>query len=827
MSKLREELKVPVDKLRWRLDKNTLGFASTDELAKLDDIVGQPRGVKAFRFAMQMNKRGYNVFVTGEPGIGRMEAVKKMLYDIAAEEKAPDDLCYVNNFKNPESPILLRFKAGDGQIFKNEMADLIEKLKTNVPQLFEGEEYMMRRKEIMEAYENKTAEFFQGLDKKVRDMGFTLVQIAGRQRPQLLPVVDGEPTPIPALEQKVNNGRFPREEFDQIKEKYDQLKNDIDKIFMEVRDLQKDLQEKSRKFDRMMFRNLASLEFQPLFDKYDGEKIQAYLTAALNELTDHIEIFMEPPQAQNVPAGMQAMMMQAVNSFQPYEVNLLVDNVEQKKKPVIIESYPTYRNLFGTIERIVDRSGVWRTDFSKVKAGSFLKANGGYLVLNLIDILTEPGVWQALKRALKTEVMEIQTFDPFYWFTSTGLKPEPIQMEIKVIILGDPYLYYLLRHFDKDVEKIFKVRADFDDTMDKNDETLEQLSRLIRTITLEGQLKPLDGSAVAALFEHLVRVSGRQEKISIKAALITDLLWEADSLAGHDGDEQIGEKHIELAVTERIYRGNLIEEKIQEMIDRGSLLIDTVGEEVGQVNGLAVFDLGDYRFGRPSRITATTSMGGEGVINIEREAEMGGHIHNKGVLILSGYLRRMYAQDKPLSVSASIAFEQSYSGVEGDSASSTELYCLLSSLAEVPIRQSVAVTGSVNQKGEVQAIGGVNEKIEGFFDVCRKKGLTGDQGVLIPHSNIKDLMLRKDVVQAVAEGRFHVWGVQTIDQGLEILTGLQAGRRDAKNHYPAKSINGKVDAKLLALARGLKEFGGGDEKKKKGGGKKGACACDA
>lgn len=814
MNTLREELKVPVEKLRWRLDSSTLGFASTSEIEKLEDIMGQARGVQAFRLAMQMNKRGYNVFVTGEPGIGRMEAVKKMLSDIAAEEKAPDDLCYVNNFKNPESPLLLRFKAGDGQVFKKDMADLIEKLKTDVPQLFEGEEYMSRRKEIMEAYENKTAEFFQGLDKKVRDMGFTLVSIAGRQRPQLLPVVDGEATPLPALEQKVKNGRFPKEEFDQIKEKYDQLKNDIDKIFIEVRDLRKDLQEKSIKFDRMMFRNLASLEFEPLFEKYNGEKVQLYLNAALNELTEHIEIFMESQQDQSVPPGMQVIMMQASNPFQPYEVNLLVDNAEQKKKPVIIETYPTYRNLFGTIERIVDRSGVWRTDFSKVKAGSFLKANGGYLVLNLIDILSEPGVWQALKRALKTEVMEIQTYDPFYWFTSTGLKPESIDMEIKVVIIGDPYLYYLLRHFDKDVKRIFKIRADFDNTMDRNDESLEQLTRFIRTVTVEEEIKSLDGSAVAALFEHLVRISGRQEKISIKAALITDILCEADILADHDGAEQISEKHIEQAVEERIYRANLIEEKIQEMIDRGSLLIDTDGEEVGQVNGLAVFDLGDYRFGRPSRITATTSMGREGVINIEREAELSGHIHNKGVLILNGYLRRMYAQDKPLAVSASIAFEQSYSGVDGDSASSTELYCLLSSLAEVPISQGIAVTGSVNQKGEVQSIGGVNEKIEGFFDVCRRKGLTGGQGVVIPHSNVKDLMLRKDVVRAVEDGTFQVWAVKTIDQGLEILTGLQAGSRDKTNKYPPESINGKVDEKLLALAKGLKEFGNGEEKKK-------------
>jgi len=668
----------------------------------------------------------------------------------------------------------------------------------------------------MEAYEKKTTDFFKGLDKKVKDMGFSLVQVAmgQQQRPQLMPIVDGEPIPMGMLEQKMEKGRFPRKEYDDIKQKYDQLKEEIDKIFLEVRELQKDLQEKGRKFDRMMFRNLASEQFQPLLDKYGGEKIQSYLQGALNDLTENIDIFMAEQQGQNLPPGL--MMMQPGDRFQPYEVNLLVDNAEQKTPPVIIESYPTYRNLFGNIERIVDRSGVWRTDFSKITVGSFLKANGGYLVLNLIDILTEPGVWPALKRALKTEEMEIQTFDPFYWFTSTGLKPEPIKMEIKVVLLGNPYLYYLLRYFDEDVPRIFKVRADFDSSMDKSEDAIAQLARVVRTSTEREKLRALDPSGAAALFEYLVRLTGRQEKIAISSPLITDLLTEADTLAGSENAGIISGRHIEQIIEDRIYRTNLLEEKMQEMIDRGSLLIDTEGQVTGQVNGLAVIDLGDHRFGRPSRITATTSMGREGVINIERESQMGGNIHNKGVFILSGYLRRMYAQDKPLSVSASIAFEQSYSGVEGDSASSTELYALLSSLAEVPIRQGIAVTGSVNQQGEIQAIGGVNEKIEGFFEVCRKKGLTGEQGVLIPSSNVQDLMLRKEVVEAVDQGRFNVWAVATINQGLEILTGEIAGERDEKGSYPEGSINARVNAKLFDLARKMKEFAAGEETKDKG-----------
>lgn len=815
---------VPVAKLRWSVDPAGLAKAAAGKGGGGDEIIGQPRGVQAFRFAMQMNKSGYNVFVTGRPGIGRLEAVKKLLAEIAGKEKSPDDLCYVNNFKSPEAPILLRFKAGEGRRFKEAMRQVLERLKSQVPQLFESEEYINRRKEITSAYEKKTTEFFKGLDKRVREMGFSLVQISGasQQRPQLMPMVDGEPVPLPVLEERVEKGRFPREEFEQIRDKFETLKKEIDKIFLDIRELQKDLQEKGQKFERMMFRNLASEQFRAVQEAHEDPKVRAYLEAVLDDLSDNIPIFM-PDGQPNPPAGMLA----AGDQFQPYQVNLLVDNAEQKHPPVIIESYPAYRNLFGTVERIVDRSGVWRTDFSKIQAGSFLKANGGYLVLNLLDLLTEPGVWPALKRALKTEAMEIQTFDPFYWFTSSGLKPEAIAMEIKVVVLADPRLYYLLRYYDEEVSKIFKVRADFDSSMDRDEEAIGRLAGAIRATVENEKLRPLDPSALAVLLEHMVRVTGRQEKIAVSTPLLADLLGEADQLASRDGGKKILGRHVEQALDERIYRANLIEEKMQEMIDRGSLLIDTTGAEVGQVNGLAVISLGDYMFGRPSRITAVTSMGREGVINIEREAELGGAIHNKGVLILSGYLRRMYAQDKPLSVSASLAFEQSYSGVDGDSASSTELYALLSSLAEVPIRQDIAVTGSVNQKGEVQAIGGVNEKIEGFFEVCRKKGLTGTQGVMIPASNVQDLMLRREVVEAVAAGRFHVWAVQNINEGLEILTGRPAGERDPKKGYPAGSVNRLVDDKLLKLAKGLQAFSAGragDQKSgraKKPAGKKG------
>jgi lon-related putative ATP-dependent protease len=814
---------VPVEKLRWRLDPASLPFAATDELEPLIEIIGQDRGVEAVKVGMGMNKTGYNVFVTGLANTGRMSTVKKLLEEISKKDgRIPDDLCYVNNFKNPEAPALLRLKPGAGRKFKRDIRDFVEALKKEVPQLFESQEYLNRKKEIMVEYENKGKSFFKDLDKKVREEGFALVdiQVGQVKRPEVMPLVDGNPTHIDQLEGMVEKGRFPKDEFEVLKEKQHKLREEIDQIFLELRDLQKEVQETIEKMDRLMFMKMAAEMAAPIREKYKNQEVDKFLTDMLEDMADHLQIFASQPQ-QAIP-GLPFFMPEG-DSFQPYQVNLLVDNAEQKGPPVRVESYPTYRNLFGSIERIVDRSGVWRTDFSKIKAGSIIKANGGYLVVNLLDALIEPGVWPALKRALKTKKMEIQTYDPFYLFTTTGMKPEPIDMDLKVVVIADEYLYYLLHAYDEDTKKIFKVRADFDTSMKKTDRAIRQFAEFLKRKTEEDKLKHLDRTAVSALVEQAVRMTGRQEKISTAFPILTDLVREADFWATEEKQEVIQERHIDKAIETRIYRSNLIEEKIQEMIDRGTLMIDADGEVVGQVNGLAVYSLGDYMFGKPTRITASTSMGRAGIINIEREAELSGSTHNKGILILSGYLRKKFAQDKPLTMSASIAFEQSYSGVDGDSASSTEIYALLSSLSNVPIRQYIAVTGSVNQKGEVQAIGGVNQKIEGFFDCCRAKGLNGKQGVMIPESNVQDLMLRKDVLEAVKKKEFHVYAVKTIDEGIEILTGKNAGEMMPDGNYPEGTINALVNEKLKALAEGLKAFGGEEvpEDKKTGTGKKG------
>ena len=807
---------VPHENLRWRLDPSTFPVNTTEDLEPLEEIIGQKRAVEALKFGMGIDRQGYNVFVTGMAGSGRMSTVKRLLKEMSKKHRVPDDLCYVSNFKNTDSPILLRLKSGEGVTFKNDVNSFVEALRKQIPQIFESQEYINLKKEVMGAYESKGKSFFKSLDEKVKKEGFALVdiQIGQMKRPEVMPIVDGNPMHIDQVEAMVEKERYPKDEFETMKEKYTRLREEIEQIFLDLRDLQKEVQEKIEEMDRVTFMKNASDLSAPILKKHKGKPIKEYLKNMLEDMADNLQIFMPQPQAQ-IPGITPAIP--GMDHLQPYMVNLLVDNSKQKAPPVIVESYPTYRNIFGSIERIVDRAGVWRTDFSKIKAGSLIKAIGGYLVINLMDAILEPGVWQALKRALNSEKLEIQTYDPFYLFTTSGLKPEPIDLDVKVVVVSDAYLYNLLLNYDQDVKKVFKVRADFDAAMDKNEATILQIARFIKRKTEEEGLRSFDRTAVAALVEQAVRMTGRQEKISTSFSEITDLIRESDYFAGQKNGRIVKEDHVEKAVEARRLRSSKVEEQLQEMIDRGTLMIDVEGAVVGQVNGLAVYSTGDYAFGKPSRITASTSMGRAGIIDIERESDMSGNTHNKGVLILSGYLRKKYAQDKPLTMSASIAFEQSYGGVDGDSASSTEIYALLSSLSGVPIKQNIAVTGSVNQKGEIQAIGGVNEKIEGFFDCCLKKGAKNNQGVMIPESNTKDLMLRKDVVEAARRGRFHIYPVKTIDEGTEILTGKKAGTKNAKGVYPKGTINYMVDQKLKELAEGLKDFDNSDEKEKKRG----------
>jgi ATP-dependent Lon protease len=651
-------------------------------------------------------------------------------------------------------------------------------------------------------------------ESRAKKEGFAVVQVqvGPFTRPDVVPMVAGNAMALDQLENLVDQGQFPRENFENLKGKYSQLSAEMEQILKETRKVEKTIQDELVALDKSAISHLVEGRIGDIREKYKQPKIHAYLDEVKDSILENPSRFQPKPEAPQLPIPGLTLPTPG-DTFTEFQVNVLVDNAEIKGAPVIIETSPTYRNLFGTIERSWGMGGIGKTDFTKIKGGSFLRANGGYLVLNAIDVLIEPGVWLALKRTMRNRSMEMQSFDPFYLFASSALKPEPIEVKVKVVMIGDAYLYETLYWVDEDFKKVFKIKADFDTVMERKNETQMQYASFIQKICHDENLLPFDRSGVAAVIEYGVRLAGRQKKLSTEFHRITDILREASYWAKKDKSDTVMEKHVDQAIAEKIYRKKMVEDKIQEMIDDGMILIDSDGAAVGQVNGLSVYDLGEYAFGKPSRITAKTSMGKSGIINIEREAELSGRTHNKGVLILGGYLRGKYAQDKPLTLTASLAFEQSYGGVDGDSASSTEVYAILSSLSGLPIRQDLAVTGSVNQNGEVQPIGGVNQKIEGFFGVCQNRGLTGKQGVMIPHQNVGDLMLHKDVVEAVAAGKFHIYPVRNIDQGVEVLTGVPAGEKSKDGAYPAGTVNSLVDQRLQDLAKRMKEFEAEEEKK--------------
>jgi len=798
---------VPIEKLRWKCDLSNLNIKTTDDLKPGKKILGQERALKATKLGLEMEYLGYNLFVTGKAGTGRSTTIKMLLEGRKREGVEFDDKCYVNNFKNPDMPQAINLPAGQGKLLKKDMENLISSLRKKIPLIFESKRYQANKKSIIEDLKNKQKEMVKKFEKRVNKENFTLVQIQMGiyTKPEILPIITGKPINLDKLESMVESKQFSEKDFKIIQKKYNELSSQLSEISKEISNIEKDLYQKLSSLDYKMVLPMVEELISELEEKYKNKKINLYFDEIKESILNNIERF-QGKKEKETPAIPGLVILPPKDDFKDYEVNVLVDNSETKSSPVIIETTPSYKNLFGTIERALDKYGHWVTDFTKIKAGSLLRANGGFLVLNALDTLIEPGVWPALKRTLLNRKIITQTYDPFYMFTTSALKPEPIECDTKVIMIGDPFLYYLLYSYDEDFKKIFKVRADFDSVTKKDNNSIYQYACFIQNICQREKLRPFDKSGLAMVIEYAIRLAGRQNKLSTQFNNLVDVLREANYWAKEENSSVVSEKYVDKAITEKIERLRLIEEKIQEMIEEGTIMIDCKGMAIGQVNGLSLYDLGEYSFGKPTRITAKTSMGRAGIINIEREADLSGKTHNKGVLILSGYLRAKYAQDKPLTVSASICFEQSYSGVEGDSASSTEVYALLSSLADLPLRQDLAVTGSINQNGEIQPIGGVNQKIEGFYDVCKAKGLTGTQGVMIPTLNISDLMLRKDVVEAIKEGKFHIYQVETIDQGIEILTGAKAGERKEDETFEKNTVNYLVNEKLGKFATKLKEF---------------------
>ena len=789
------------EQIRWRCDVSRLKPSAKSVKESFPTILGQDRAVRAITTGLDMNYPGYNIYVSGDSGTGRNTTVNYLLEKHNVKGAAPPDICYVNNFTRPDMPTVLKFPAGEGCKFRKEMCAMIDRLGTSIPKVFESEKVQAQRDELIQQYGQKQKENVAAFEAKAKQSNFVIVQIqiGPYTRPDVLPLIGDQPVPLERLAEQVEEGRIAQEEVDKIIERQKELSAELVKIFKENQKLQRELEEKLVNLDQDIVNPLISDLLDHIRDRFAGDKVAAYLDSVLESLLANLDLFRD---TQSTPEQTQEKNARRAE----YEVNVLVDNSTRKNAPIVFENSPTFSKLFGTIERELDPRGRWRTDFTKIRSGSLLLANGGYLVLNAMDVLIEPGVWNTLKRVLKTRKTEIQSYEPLFMIATSAVKPEPIQVDVKVVMIGDPFLYRILFDADQDFKKIFKIKADFDSEMKNEKENQLKYAEFIRRMSRSEDILEFAPSGVGAVTEFGVRLAGRRNKLSTRFNQIADLLREASYLAKKKNAKRVEAEHVEQALEESIERHNLIEEKIQEMIEQGTIMIDTEGSEIGQVNGLSVISLGDYMFGRPSRITAQVAMGRQGIINIERESALSGPTHDKGVLILGGYLRGCFAQDKPLSISASICFEQSYSGVDGDSASSAEIYALLSQLSEAPIRQEIAVTGSVNQKGEIQPIGGVNEKIEGFFKVCKLKGLTGTQGVIIPRQNVEDLMLNSEVVSAVEQGRFHIYPVEKIEQGVEILTGKPAGERKPDGSYPASTLFAEVDARLELYATRLKSF---------------------
>lgn len=796
-----------VSRLRWQCEPKSLGIKTTDDVVPSREIIGQERALRALRVGLEMHHFGYNIFVTGLSGTGRTTTIKRLLKDFEKKKVELKDHCYVYNFKNPDMPISLALPSGQGKSLQQDMDSLINDLLVNIPALYDSLRYQDARKATIQHFQERQKSVLQDFEKRVKEKGFDLVQVqvGNVMRPDVVPVVGGNPINLDQAEGLVQKGELNKEQFEVMKETQGQLEKQMATVFRELRTIERKVQQSIEDLEERLVMPIVDEGIDVLKATYEHVKVHAYLDEVRTSIRENLGRFRRT-QPSPLQQEEQQQEDEEEDEFVEYQVNVLVDNAETDTIPIIIETNPKYKNIFGTLDRELEKGGVWRTDFMHIKAGSLLRADGGYLVLNALDTLIEPWAWQDLKRTLRTERMEIHTYEPTFGFAATSMKPEAIALNVKVIMIGDAEIYQLLYFRDDDFKKIFKIRADFDSEMPKNKDSLTQYVHFLKMVCDDEKLKPFDATALAQIIEYGVRLSGQQKKISTRFNMIADIAREANYWAIKANVPVVLAEHIEKAIEERIYRVRLVEEKIQELITDGTFMIDTDGRAVGQVNGLTIYDIGEHAFGKPARITAKTALGRSGVINIEREAELSGPTHNKGIAILTGYLRSKFAQKRPLVMDASVTFEQSYGGVDGDSASSTEVYAILSSLSEIPLRQDIAVTGSVNQKGEIQPIGGVNLKVEGFFDVCKSRGLTGEQGVMIPSSNINDLMLREDIIEQVTKRKFQIYAVETIDQGIEILTGVKAGSQRADDSFEPGTVYHFVDRKLQQFVEDWKAF---------------------
>ncbi|MBC7222990.1 MAG: AAA family ATPase [Anaerolineae bacterium] len=780
-----------------------MGFASTAELPELTEIIGQERATRAIEFGIDIPCYGYNIYAMGPPGAGKTTTIMTFLQRKARTQPVPSDWAYVNNFENPDHPNAIRMPPGTASKFSRAVDEMLETLQTELPRAFESSNYDEHRRRLTQEIQAQQAAKLQELEEWVSQRGFALLR--GPAGLIVAPVQDGE---VVSPEQYA---QLPPERRAQWEKMRPEVQERLEQTMRQVRELEKEARNRLRNLDQEIAAFTLRHHMEALLAEFgEMEEVAAFLQAVEKDLVRNVHLFKRPaPGAgEGEPEGpLPSRLLGQGSPYDRYRVNVLVDNGRLEGAPVVLETNPTYQNLVGRIEHRA-QFGTLVTDFSMIRPGALHRANGGYLVLDARAVLSNPLAWDALKRALRNQEIRIEEVSQQMALISTvSLTPEPIPLDVKVVLIGDPTTYYLLYSLDPQFEKLFKVRADFSTEMDWTRENVEKVARFIRARCEEENLLHFDLGAVARVVEYSARLVENQRKLSTRFARVADIVREASYWAKRNGRDLVTAADVDQAVGEWVYRSNRLEEMLRERIAEGTILVDTHGEVVGQVNGLSVIQLGDYEFGRPNRITARTYLGSKGLVNIEREVKMSGRIHDKGVLILVGYLGGKYAQQVPLQFSASICFEQAYEGVEGDSASSTELYALLSSLSGLPIKQGIAVTGSVNQRGQIQPIGGVNQKIEGFYEVCKIQGLDGTQGVIIPKQNVHNLMLREEVVQAVAEGKFHIWPVETVDQGIEILTGVPAGELQEDGTYPEGTVNFLVVQGLRRLAETLQKFG--------------------
>lgn len=788
--------------LRHSCTPEAFAFQTTADLHPLEGVIGQERAVQAVEFGLAMKMKGYNIYMSGPAGTGKTTYAERSTKQLASSEPVPMDWCYVYNFQKPKEPIAISFAPGLGKQFKEDMQKLSQAFKKELPKAFLSESYEKQKYEVTHHFEVRQKELLGAISEAAAQYGFLLQQTEAGVF--FVPTVDGAPVAEEAYAQLSDAQK------ELIEANTLLMQEKAGEFMREMNELEKECDKQVAALDRTIGLNAIGKHVSQVQDTYsDNARVKAYLDAVQNDVLEHLEQFMEkePDEEATLSALVLGMgKKQEEDITLQYRVNLLVDHSESKGAPVVVTYHPTYSNLMGELE-YDSEYGNLSTDFMKIKGGLFHQANGGYLIVQAQDILSSAHAWEAIRRLIKTEEINMDSSRELVPSQVVPImKPEPIPAKIKVIMVGSDYFYEVLSAYDEEFDKFFKIRAAFDSEMERTDENVAKIAQFIKSFVEREQTLEFSVGAVCEIIAHSSRMVSRQDKLSTQFNQLSEILGEANTWAKFDQADIISEVHVRKAIAEKEQRLRLYEDKLNAMLEENVIMIDTEGAEIGQINGLAVLDTGRYAFGTPSRITATTYMGKSGIVNIEKEARMSGQTHDKGVQIITGYLGQTYAQQFPMALSCRICFEQNYNGIDGDSASSTELYCILSSLAELPIRQDLAVTGSVNQKGEIQAIGGVTQKIEGFFALCQKRGLTGTQGVLIPVSNVKDLVLNDTVITAVKEGMFHIYPIAHISEGIELLMGHPAGEPDAQGHFPEESVHGKVYAKLKNFANASRNY---------------------